>query len=240
MKKCSTCKIPKEDIDFNWANKKLNKRSGRCRICANASNQRYADSHKRELEAKKQERVKRNKKVINKLKENSGCKDCGKFFNYWSLEFDHIIPENKSFDISLAVGNGWSINYILNEINKCDVVCSNCHRIRTFNMLRAKFGAQNKKNKKHIDGRMVYRKSGNLTIDIIKQEPCGDCGEKYHTACMDFDHIDASVKTYNISKMLHDQMALEKIMIEISQCDLVCANCHSTRTHIRRINGKKI
>lgn len=37
----------------------------------------------------------------------------------------------KSDNVSMMVGRGLSIERVLAEIAKCDVVCSNCHRIRT-------------------------------------------------------------------------------------------------------------
>lgn len=42
-------------------------------------------------------------------------------------------------------------------------------------------------------------------------------------------HID--IKTKNISRMVSN--SLDKIMLEISQCELVCANCHRIRTYMR-------
>jgi hypothetical protein len=57
------------------------------------------------------------------------CADCGES-DPVVLEFDHLDTQAKSFDI------GQSLPYrkwqsILEEIDKCDVVCANCHRRRT-------------------------------------------------------------------------------------------------------------
>lgn len=62
------------------------------------------------------------------VKNNSSCADCG-FANPKALEFDHL--GDKEFDISDAVRRGLSWSRIESEIAKCDVVCANCHRIRT-------------------------------------------------------------------------------------------------------------
>ena len=62
------------------------------------------------------------------LKESS-CKDCGSK-DPRVLEFDHL--GDKSFNVSRAVsGSTRSWKLIQEEINKCDIVCANCHRIRT-------------------------------------------------------------------------------------------------------------
>ena len=62
-------------------------------------------------------------------KENSGCVDCGEMYPYFVLQFDHI--KEKNFGISRYRENGYSLEKIKNEINKCQVVCANCHAIRT-------------------------------------------------------------------------------------------------------------
>lgn len=51
---------------------------------------------------------------------------------------------------------------------------------------------------------------------------------------MDFDHLFA--KEDNIATMVYTGVALEVVRAEIAKCELVCANCHRVRTHVRRIN----
>jgi hypothetical protein len=43
------------------------------------------------------------------------------------LAFHHRESSEKDIEISRAVNQGWSIKRILEEIDKCDVVCHNCH-----------------------------------------------------------------------------------------------------------------
>lgn len=63
------------------------------------------------------------------LKMASGCVDCGYADSPVALDFDHRDPATKSFQIS---GNSTRSYAALEaEIAKCDVVCANCHRIRT-------------------------------------------------------------------------------------------------------------
>lgn len=44
------------------------------------------------------------------------------------LEFHHKDPSQKSIEVSRAVSDGWSIIRIEKEIEKCLVLCANCHR----------------------------------------------------------------------------------------------------------------
>jgi hypothetical protein len=59
------------------------------------------------------------------------CADCGRSFAPYVMDFDHRDPTTKKF--SLAAGKSLLKNrdLIAAEIAKCDIVCANCHRIRT-------------------------------------------------------------------------------------------------------------
>lgn len=57
--------------------------------------------------------------------------DCGYNEHPAALDYDHRPDTSKCFNLGSTVT--WSIARIDEEIAKCDVVCANCHRIRTFN-----------------------------------------------------------------------------------------------------------
>lgn len=58
------------------------------------------------------------------------CADCGGHFPPCAMDFDHVRGE-KSFGIGACSRRNFDA--VLAEIAKCDVVCANCHRIRTWN-----------------------------------------------------------------------------------------------------------
>jgi hypothetical protein len=66
--------------------------------------------------------------VIN-LKKNP-CLDCGKTFHPVCMDFDHVRGV-KRMGVSIIIKNGMSLEFLKEEIAKCDLVCANCHRIRT-------------------------------------------------------------------------------------------------------------
>lgn len=69
--------------------------------------------------------------IADKIKMDAGCMDCGLRPEFAQvLEFDHRPDEEKLFHISDRMVSG-TVEDLLNEIGKCDVVCANCHRIRT-------------------------------------------------------------------------------------------------------------
>jgi len=69
------------------------------------------------------------REALGHIKVERGCADCG--FNRWSeaLDFDHVRGE-KSFSIGVRLSS-LSWGRLLAEIEKCEVVCANCHRHRT-------------------------------------------------------------------------------------------------------------
>lgn len=58
------------------------------------------------------------------------CVDCG-MSDVRVLDFDHRDPTTKRLCIAQMLTGGWTWQAILDEIDKCDVRCANCHRVRT-------------------------------------------------------------------------------------------------------------
>ena len=76
-------------------------------------------------------RRKKIQEFIRNYKLSKGCSDCGYNKHHAALEFDHVDGE-KEFNVC----NAKSIKQAKEEIKKCEVVCSNCHRIRTYERLQ--------------------------------------------------------------------------------------------------------
>jgi hypothetical protein len=72
--------------------------------------------------------------ILQGIKENTPCTDCGKRYPHYVMEFDHIVKrETKEHCISSMANK--SRLFILSELAKCEVVCANCHRTRTYKRL---------------------------------------------------------------------------------------------------------
>lgn len=56
-----------------------------------------------------------------------GCSRCGYDEHPVALDFHHVNPKEKSFDINCSMSK--NLKVLINEVKKCIVVCSNCHRI---------------------------------------------------------------------------------------------------------------
>jgi len=64
---------------------------------------------------------------LNELK-SAPCLDCGKTFHSVAMDFDHV-RDVKVLEISQMWS--WGRDRVLAEIDKCELVCANCHRVRT-------------------------------------------------------------------------------------------------------------
>lgn len=74
---------------------------------------------------------------IAELKVARGCADCGYNAHAVALDFDHPPGAGKLIGVARAVRNG-ALPQALREAAKCDVVCANCHRVRS--LAREDFG----------------------------------------------------------------------------------------------------
>jgi hypothetical protein len=57
------------------------------------------------------------------------CKDCKNNYPPVAMDFDHLF--NKICGVSKIIKSNISITKLKSEISKCDLICANCHRIRT-------------------------------------------------------------------------------------------------------------
>ena len=64
------------------------------------------------------------------LKDGVPCKDCGRVFPVWVMHWDHLPGYEKIGWISNLVPSR-SRTLILEELKKCELVCANCHVLRT-------------------------------------------------------------------------------------------------------------
>jgi hypothetical protein len=77
------------------------------------------------------------KLAVNAMK-SVPCADCGGTFHPCAMDFDHRVSVDKSHDIGAMVSGGAALETIIREASKCDVVCANCHRVRTWARGRVK------------------------------------------------------------------------------------------------------
>jgi hypothetical protein len=93
---------------------------------------------------------------------------------------------------------------------------------------------------RHWDLRRRRREELLAWFRTLKEErPCVDCEQTFHFAAMQWDHIGTD-KVANVSDMVFRGFSKKRILNEITKCELVCANCHALRTHLRHLEENGI
>lgn len=130
-KQCSRCKLTLSADNFS---KRKQTKDGLLSFCKSCQSKRY-DKWKGEyreayLESKRERNSLRRRNAILQLNEylrDKSCSTCPES-RVACLDFHHL--RDKEFNISEKIGKlSWV--RIINEIQKCEVICANCHRIKT-------------------------------------------------------------------------------------------------------------
>lgn len=127
MKQCNKCNENKNETEYY-------KHRGACKVCVSKDACLRAKKNRKHVnKQQRSRRIKLKSQVTNYLLTHP-CESCGES-NPIVLEFDHLDRDNKTAKVSDLVcqGRAWSV--ILTEIEKCRVLCANCHRLHTHEQL---------------------------------------------------------------------------------------------------------
>lgn len=156
MKICTICKAEKEESEYN---KNKSRKDGLNTLCKDCSQKRSRRYYEEKGEEHKKNVIRRNKKHRKALQEfildylsSNPCKDCGNS-DLRVLEFDHLPEFEKKRDISRMIAASVSISTLQSEIIKCEVVCCNCHKIRTYSRRKSYRNGKCRKEKEEIAGK---------------------------------------------------------------------------------------
>jgi hypothetical protein len=135
MKTCTKCGIEKDLSEFA---RRKNLFNSMCKVCKKAYNLTWYQNNSRTHKAnvrKNNDRYRESiKEVVDAIK-SVPCSDCKGTFPPFVMDFDH--RSDKTMNVSRMVAGCYKVASVLKEIEKCDVVCANCHRVRTHNRLVA-------------------------------------------------------------------------------------------------------
>lgn len=128
IKNCCRCKKDFPIESFCWRVKDI-KRGSYCLDCM----RRYRREHYYNNPNAYIKRAKENRDIRRewlKNEKNKPCMDCDQVYPPYVMDFHHRDPSQKSFEVGELVA--FSLKRMKIEIEKCDLICANCHRIRTF------------------------------------------------------------------------------------------------------------
>lgn len=126
-KMCNKCKIEKQVSDFTKNKQKKSGYNYYCKECNKSYQKEHYKANKADYIDKKNNRKKSLKEFVVSIKDVAKCYRCHEG-DIACLDFHHINNNDKDFNIALAVNHGVSIETLKKEIDKCIILCSNCHR----------------------------------------------------------------------------------------------------------------
>ena len=103
-----------------------------CRTCLSAYKRASYRRNPRKKKEYVRDRYAKIRRWLNDYKSSLGCKRCGYNEHPAALQAHHVNPENKTHTISKMLTDGYSIESIQKELDKCEILCANCHLIEHF------------------------------------------------------------------------------------------------------------
>jgi hypothetical protein len=127
---CSKCNLEKDIEEFPLRNRLTNRRQSYCKDCKSImhgnwyeKNKDYQKENARSHRANYRQTA---KEYVWDYMSTHPCVSCGESDPH-VLEFHHVRGE-KVVEVSRLIGRGPSLEKLKAEIEKCDVLCANCHR----------------------------------------------------------------------------------------------------------------
>ena len=129
-KKCCVCKEDKILSEFSYKNKKRRSLSSKCKECTKAYGRKHyqnnKDDYNRRARVNCKKYIKRNQQNMLEYLSKRRCSKCGED-DPVVLQFHHLDRDDKKEAIACLVQSSYSWDVIMAEIEKCDILCANCH-----------------------------------------------------------------------------------------------------------------
>jgi len=126
---CNGCQtdLPRTDEFFASRHDRGDKQfQSLCRKCQKEYRKKHYNDNKQKYITKANLYTKSLIDWFNEIKKNLKCDNCSES-RFWVLDFHHRDPKEKDIEVSTLVRKG-NKQKILDEMAKCLVLCSNCHR----------------------------------------------------------------------------------------------------------------
>ncbi len=156
------------------------------------------------------------------------------------LHLHHRNRADKKRNIAFYVFTASSLEKFIDELNKCDVLCANCHFIEHWqendkisDLEEQHTMLQNRLREGTDLGWLKRRRIRNrirqleTTLWFFRYKytlQCQNCGIE-HPGCLQFHHKDRKEKEAEVSNLR--QTSIKQLLHEIDKCDVLCANCHA-------------
>lgn len=91
---------------------------------------KYRENNRDRIRERSRLRTRKGREYIWEVKKGP-CLDCGNKYPPYVMDLDHVRGEKKD-DLSGMCDSGYTLEKLMQEVEKCELVCANCHRIRTY------------------------------------------------------------------------------------------------------------
>ena len=124
---CRKCGEKKNSEEFVNDKYKKNGKVNLCKVCKRNSDKISYEKRKESINIKKKKKIDLFRKTYQELKNNKCCLKCDETKHHL-LDFHHKDDSKKDFNIGTEAWRCLNIEKIIKEIEKCVILCSNCHR----------------------------------------------------------------------------------------------------------------
>lgn len=127
MKECRACGVAKPLDEFYRHATGRDGHRNECKPCRRAKSQRYRRDNYAKVRADTERRRAEIRAFMVEAK-SKPCADCGQSYPHYVMDFHH--ERDKEFLVSRFASTGYPLARIQAEIEKCALLCANCHRLR--------------------------------------------------------------------------------------------------------------
>lgn len=132
MKRCAGCQEEKPVAMFHrWGRKGGDGYQRICKACKKVRDRAIYENNRDGIKALKIAQRRRAVADHAMLKASTPCADCGGKFHPAAMQWDHLPGQKKVNNISTLI-NLFTLKKAAAEMKKCQLVCANCHAVRTF------------------------------------------------------------------------------------------------------------
>lgn len=176
MKNCYKCGINKNISEFSINKNKADKLNSECKECQKKYFKEYYKNNKeKHIKAVTENKSYKKKEIARYKIEQGGCIRCGYNKHPVALQFHHLDKNTKDFNIGANLHLPWEL--LLKEIEKCEILCANCHAIEhsNYNWTNKKLIRITKKRKNILlSDRYIKKNKTETTKNRIKKSNLPD------------------------------------------------------------------
>ncbi len=130
-KRCPSCTKMKHRTLFSQRKDRPDGLQVYCKTCQSKVDSARYLKKKKHIRSRKKIYRKKIAQFFRDMKTGKKCSDCHNSFHFAAMQWDHLPGMTKFSDVASLAGQGRKL-LALEEIKKCELVCANCHAVRTY------------------------------------------------------------------------------------------------------------